>query len=106
MTCMKSNQLSVFSNKCRPIVKPAKVLEPYVIFVYWHDRMRSLSQGVRILNFEEKKQIQKTETKQANKKNLVAVFCLIEECPKLLSSLEIDHRRRKTIPLWKSSGGK
>ena len=29
-----------------------------------------------------------------------------EECPKLLSSLGIDHRRRKTIPLGNSSGKK
>ena len=28
------------------------------------------------------------------------------ECPKLLSSLGIDHRRRKTIPLWNSTGEK
>ena len=29
-----------------------------------------------------------------------------EECPKLLSSLGIDRRRRKTIPLWYSPGEK
>ena len=33
-------------------------------------------------------------------------FWLNEECPKLLSSLEIDLRRRKTIPLWNSTGEK
>ena len=32
------------------------------------------------------------------------MFWLNEECPKLLSSLGIDHRRRKTFPLWNSSG--
>ena len=39
-------------------------------FIYWHDRMRSLRQGVRILNFEEKKtqKKKKTETKQKKKK--------------------------------------
>ena len=31
-------------------------------------------------------------------------FLLNEECPKLLSGLGIDHRRRKTIPLSNSSG--
>ena len=50
---------------------------------------------------------QKTKTKQKkNKKNLSTVFWLNEVCPKLLSSLGIDHRRRKTIPLWNSSGNK
>ena len=29
-----------------------------------------------------------------------------EECPNFLSSLWIDHRRRKTIPLWNSPGKK
>ena len=33
-------------------------------------------------------------------------FLQNEECPKLLSSLGIDHRRRKTIPLWNSPGEK
>ena len=37
-------------------------------FDYWHDRMRSLHQGVRILMNK------KTETKQKSKKNLSAVF--------------------------------
>ena len=40
-------------------------------------------------------------------RNIVRLcFCLNEECPKLLSSLGIDHRRRKTIPLWNSPGKK
>ena len=37
----------------------------FYFFYYWHDRMRSLRQGVRIWNFEEKK---KTETKQKQNK--------------------------------------
>ena len=32
------------------------------------------------------------------------MFWLNEECPKILGSLGIDHPRRKTIPLWNSSG--
>ena len=57
-------------------------------------------------NFEGKtKQNQKTETKQTkNKKHLPAVFWLIKEWAKLLSSLEINNQRRKTIPLWNSLG--
>ena len=62
-------------------------------------KLRSLHQGVRIWNFEEK-------TKQKNKKSLRQCFWLNEECPKLLSSLGIDHRRRKTIPLRNSLGKK
>ena len=62
--------------------------------------MQSLRQGVGIWNFEEKNKTTK------NKKNLSAVFWLNEECPKLLSSLGNDHQRRKTIPLWNSSGEK
>ena len=45
--------------------------------------MRSLHQGVRILNFEEKKQ-NKTKQKninKKNKKNFSAVFWLNVECP-------------------------
>ena len=38
------------------------------------------------------------------KKTIWAVFWLNEECPKLLSGLRFDHRRRKTIPLWSSLG--
>ena len=45
---------------------------------YWHDHMRSLRQGVRIWNFEEKKQ---QKTKQKNIKKSSAVFWLNEECP-------------------------
>ena len=33
-------------------------------------------------------------------------FCLNKECPKLLCGLGICHRRRQTIPMWNSSGGK
>ena len=44
----------------------------------------------------------KQKKNKKNKKNLSAVFWLNEECPKLLSSLGIDHGRRKTIPLWNS----
>ena len=62
----------------------------------------SLHQVVRILNFEKKTK----QTKQKNKKNLWLCFWLNEECPKLLSSLGIYHRRRKTIPLWNSAGEK
>ena len=42
------------------------------------------------------------------KKKIIFWLCfwLNEECPKLLSSLGIDHRRTKTIPLWNSSGKK
>ena len=40
------------------------------------------------------------------KKIICLCFWLNEECPTLLSSLGIDHRRRKTIPLWNSSGKK
>ena len=54
-------------------------------------------------NFEEKTKQNKKQNQ--NKKNLSAVFLLNEECPKLLSCLGIDHRRRMTIPLWNSSGG-
>ena len=38
------------------------------------------------------------------KKKSFGCLWLNEECPKLLCSLGTDHRRRKTIPLWNSSG--
>ena len=40
------------------------------------------------------------------RKNHLAVFLTkwVPECPKLNSSLVIDHRRRKTITLWNNSG--
>ena len=71
-------------------------------FFYWHDRMRSLRQGVRIWNFEENKTKQKQNIQ--TRKIFRLCFWLNEECPKLLSSLGIDHRMRRTIPLWNSSG--
>ena len=49
---------------------------------------------------------QKKKTKKKQKKIIRLCFYLNEECPRLLSSLGIDHRRRKTIPLWYSPGGK
>ena len=53
---------------------------------------------MRIWSFEEEKK---------RTRNIFQLcFCLNEECPKLLSSLEIDYRRRKTIPLWNSPGKK
>ena len=55
--------------------------------------------------------ILKKKTKQKknnNKKQKIFPLCfwLNEECPKLLSSLWIDHWRRKTIPLLNSTGKK
>ena len=45
-------------------------------------------------------------TQKKNKKNFWLNFCLNKECPKLLCGLGICHRRRQTIPMWNSSGGK
>ena len=64
---------------------------------------------MRIWNFEEKKnkpKKTKTKTKKTTRKVFRLCFWLNEECPKLLSSLGIGHRRRKTIPLWNSPGEK
>ena len=52
----------------------------------------ALRQGVQIL-------IQK-------QKNFWLNFCLNKEWPKLLCGLDIDHRRRQTIPMWNCSGEK
>ena len=65
--------------------------------------MRSLRQGVRIWNFKEKNKQNKTKQKQ-NKKQETSFGCVLTKCPKLLSSLGVDHWRRKTIPLWNSLG--
>ena len=52
----------------------------------------------------------KNNTKKQNNtkkhKNFWLNFCLNKECPKLLCGLGICHRRRQTIPMWNSSGGK
>ena len=49
----------------------------------------------------------KTKQKQHKKhKNFWLNFYLSKECPKLLCGLGIGHRRRQTIPMWISSGGK
>ena len=45
-------------------------------------------------------------TTQKKHKNFWLNFCLNKECPKLQSGLGIGHRRRQTIPVWNSSGGK
>ena len=58
----------------------------------------ALRQGVLILKFDKIKTNKQT--------NFRLNFCLNEECPKLLCGLEIGHRRRQTIPMWNSSGGK
>ena len=63
--------------------------------------MRSLRQGLRIWNVKEEKN---TKTKRKTRKTFRLYFLLNEECSKLLSSLGIDHRMRKTIPLWNSTG--
>ena len=39
-------------------------LTSFSFFFYWHDRMRSLRQGVQIWNFEETKNNKKTTTKK------------------------------------------
>ena len=48
----------------------------------------------------------KEKKKKKKKKNLSAVFWLNEKCPKVLSSLGIDQRMRKTSPLRYSPGKK
>ena len=48
-------------------------LTSFSFFFYWHDRMRSLRQGVQIWNFEETKKTTKKQ-QQKNKKSLSAVF--------------------------------
>ena len=68
---------------------------------YWFDQILIITPGSANYEFWGK-----NKTKQQNKKNLRLCFWLNEECPKLLSSLRIDHRRRKTIPLWNSRGKK
>ena len=49
-----------------------------------------------------------SENFEKKKKNTFSsvFFLLNEECPKLLCVQGIDHRRRKTIPVWNSSGEK
>ena len=74
-----------------------------LLLAWWHAIITPAIITQASANFEFWRK--KTETKQKIKTNLSAVFWLNEECPTLLSSLVIDHRRRKTIPLWNSSGG-
>ena len=52
--------------------------------------------------------LKKKRQSKTKKKRKIFRLCFwsIEECPKLLSSLGIDHLRRKTIPLWNSLGKK
>ena len=61
-------------------------------------------------NFDKIKKKKKNSTKkktiQKKTQKLLAEFCLNKECPKLLCGLGICHRRRQTIPIWNSSGGK
>ena len=70
----------------------------FLSFLIYTIKSWSLRQGVQIWNFEERK-------KQKTRKIFRLCFWLNEECPKLLSSLGIDNRRRKTIQLWNSLGG-
>ena len=53
-------------------VYPLLVVLSIYLF-YWHDRMRSLPQGVRIWNFEEKK-----KTKQKQNKNQESFGCVFD----------------------------
>ena len=48
----------------------------------------------------------KNSNNKKKHKNFWLDVCLNEECPKLLCGLDIGHRRRQTIPMWNSSGGK
>ena len=48
----------------------------------------------------------KTKKKQKKTNNFWLDFCLNKECTKLLCGLDIGHRRRQTISMWNSSGGK
>ena len=59
-------------------------------------------------NFDKIKNKKHTKKKKNTKKhkNFWLNFCLNKECPKLLCGLGICHRRRQTIPMWNSTGGK
>ena len=64
-------------------------------------------------NFDKiKKNKKKKKKKENNKKthkkthkNFWLNFCLNKDCPRLLCELDIDHRRRQTIPMCNSLGG-
>ena len=58
-------------------------------------------------NFDiKKKKTQITKQRKKKHKNFWLNFGLNKESPKLLCGLGICHRRRQTIPMWNSSGGK
>ena len=57
-----------------------------------------------LINKKQKQNKKKSNTKKTQKH--LAEFCLNKECPKLLCGLGIGHRRRQTIPMRNSSGGK
>ena len=69
-------------------------MEAFSFLKYSHDQILIIPPGSANLEFWRKK------TKQ-NKKIFRLCFWLNDECPNLISSVGIDHRRRKTIPLWK-----
>ena len=77
---------------------------------YWLDQILIITPGSANSEFWRKKTNKTKKQKQYKKKKQTRkifrlCFLLNEECPKLLSSLGIDHWRRKTIPLryspWK-----
>ena len=64
------------------------------------------SANLEILIKIKNKKTHKKKTHTKKQKNFWLNFCLNKECPKLLCGLGICHRRRQTIPMWNSSGGK
>ena len=81
---------------------PSRTISQYTysilsIFLYWPCSYVCITPGSA--NFDKKK-------KKKKKKRKLLAECLLNECPKLLCGLGIGHRRRQTIPMWNSSGGK
>ena len=62
-------------------------------FDYWLDQILIIMPGSANLEFWRGEKQNKTKKQKKNKKIFRLCFWLNEECPKLLSSLGIDHRR-------------
>ena len=76
-------------------------------------KLENYTRECEFRNFDKKIKKTKNKTKKNTQKNhkkkhknLWLNFCSNKECPKLLCGLVIGHRRRQTIPMRNSSGGK
>ena len=79
----------------------------FSFYRYWFRSNLSITPGSANLEILINKKTTTKNKKTKNKhKNHWLNFCLNKKCPKLLCGLGIGHRRRQTIPMRNSSGGK